>query len=65
MKEELAPDGLPFDYTDDKGISWWMEARGHRQGNEKATTYGLCPNCEFLARRGITIKIVYPDLLPK
>lgn len=48
----------------DDGIKWYMMACGHRQGNSPESSYGLCPNCEFMARLGITIKIPYPELLP-
>jgi hypothetical protein len=64
MKTKVAEDGLPFDYTDSNGISWWMEACGHRQSGSRQSTYGLCPNCEFIAKCGISIKIPYPELLP-
>lgn len=47
------------------GISWYMMACGHLQGGSPESRYGLCPNCEFGATLGISIKIPHPELLPE
>jgi len=58
------PVGIP-DVIEKNGIQWYMMACGHRQGNSPNSKYGLCPNCEFIARRGISIPIVHKHLLPE
>jgi hypothetical protein len=54
----------PLEKIED-GITWHLQACGHYQGNVKESRYGLCPNCEFLARLGISIEIKHPELMPK
>jgi len=65
MTEEVAEDGKPLDYQDDKGLWWIMAACGHRVGGPApGSKVDLCPNCMFLIRFH-SIPVVYPDRLPE
>jgi hypothetical protein len=54
-----------LDYNDVAGSAHVMCACGHYvTGPVLGTNIALCPNCEFRARLGESIAVVYPDRLP-
>lgn len=67
VSPQIAPDGKPFDYIDDDGITWIMAACGHRIGSNRFTIgkdkEALCPNCK-LSIYFHEIPIVYKDRMP-
>jgi len=66
MKNELAPDGKPFDYVDETGCTWVTCACGHRAGGavEIGEKRAMCPNCMFAGSILGRVDIPYPERLP-